>query len=653
MRLPCLLLSALAASVAAAEPVLPVEQFFREPVVRSVQLSPDGRHLAFLTTLGTGRVGIALTDVETGKIEPLVATTDENIAFYHWKGSNYLVYGGDFGGNESTALRGIDLQARRVVPLAESFRERYADLADFATVVDWLKFDPNYVLVVGRSGQGTYSGGLYLINVRTGARTKVSGADEPDIEDVQVDHSGALRVRTRLSGNDELHEVRNDAKSLWFAAGRTPAEDASVQYAARWESLGFAADNETLYVLTRGETDTGALRTYRIRSRELGPVLFQSPDGEITDLEMSYDRARLYGVRYVTDRPHYHWFDPQREHLQTVIDNSLPGTFNYVANTSQDEKVLVIVALTDRQAPSYYLLNLRKSEFKLIYQPARAPLQPMQVVTYAARDGLVIHAYLTLPADRQGKRVPFILNPHGGPYGIRDEWGYNSEVQFLASRGYAVLQPNYRGSGGYGLKFLKAGQGEWGRRMQDDLTDAVQWAIAQGIADPERVAICGASYGGYAALAGVTFTPELYRCAVNYVGVSDLAILNRHTFVGGRDTRIYFEKWVGNDLKSMRERSPVNFVERIQVPTLHAYGENDPRVDIDNWKRLKAQLDQFNKPYEFLRVETEGHGFRKEENRILFYRKVETFLATNLRDYPGTVKILPTKVLELPAKETK
>jgi dipeptidyl aminopeptidase/acylaminoacyl peptidase len=653
MRAPCFLVSALAAGVYAAEPVVPLEQFFREPDVRSVQVSPDGRHLTFLTTLATGRVGIALTDVETGKIEPLVTTTDENIGFYHWKGSNYLVYGGDVGGNESTALRGFDLQTRKVVPLAESFRERYANLANFARVIDWLEFDPKHVLVAGRSGTGSYWGGLYLLNVRTGERNRVSDDDEPDLEDAQVDHTGALRVRTRLSGNDELHEVRKDDKSLWFVAGRTPVEDASVQYAARWDSLGFASDNETLYVLTRGETDTGALRTYSVRSRELGPVLFQSSEGEITDLETSYDRTRLYGMRYMTDRPHYHWFDPWREHLQTVIDNSLPGTFNFVSNTSQDEKVLVVVALSDRQAPSYYLLNLRKPEFKLIYMPAGAPLRPVQEVTYTARDGLVIHAYLTLPAGSQGKRVPLILNPHGGPYGIRDEWSYNPEVQFLANRGYAVLQPNFRGSGGYGLKFLKAGQGEWGRKMQDDLTDAVHWAIAQGIADPERVAIYGASYGGYAALAGVTFTPELFRCGVNYVGVSDLAILNRHTFEGARSTRIYFEKWVGNDLKSMHERSPVNFVDRIRVPTLHAYGENDPRVDIDNWKELKGQLDKYQKPYEFIRVDAEGHGFRKEENRLKFYRAMETFFAANLVDYPGKVKVLPTKVIELPAREQK
>ena len=245
-----------------------------------------------------------------------------------------------------------------------------------------------------------------------------------------------------------------------------------------------------------------------------------------------------------------------------------------------------------------------------------------------------------------------VVLSHGGPW-ARDTWGFDGEVQFLASRGYAVLQPNYRGSGGYGLKFLKAGQGEWGGKMQDDLTDAVQWAIAQGIADPDRVAIVGASYGGYAALAGVTFTPELYCCGINYVGVSDLLILNRHAVEGDRGTQLYFEKWVGSEARSMHARSPVNFVERIQVPTLHAYGENDPRVDIDNWTRLRAKLDKLAKPYQFLRVDSEGHGFRKEENRIRFYKEVDVFLATNLRDHPGRVKILPTKVLELPAKESK
>jgi dipeptidyl aminopeptidase/acylaminoacyl peptidase len=226
-------------------------------------------------------------------------------------------------------------------------------------------------------------------------------------------------------------------------------------------------------------------------------------------------------------------------------------------------------------------------------------------------------------------------------------------VQFLANRGYAVLQVNYRGSGGYGQRFLLAGKHEWGRKMQDDLTDAVHWAIDQHIADPERVAIYGASYGGYAALAGVTFTPELFRCGVNYVGVSDLAVLNRHTYGGDRGTGLYFADWIENDAKSMRERSPVNFIERIRVPTLHAYGENDPRVDIDNWKELKGQLDKYQKPYEFIRVDAEGHGFRKEENRLKFYRAMETFLAANLVDYPGKVKVLPTKVLELPAREQK
>ena len=281
-------------------------------------------------------------------------------------------------------------------------------------------------------------------------------------------------------------------------------------------------------------------------------------------------------------------------------------------------------------------------------------VQPMQPVSYPARDGLTIHGYLTLPAGAAGHRVPLIIHPHGGPYGVRDEWGFDPEVQFLASRGYAVLQPNYRGSGGYGLDFLLAGRHEWGGKMQDDLSDGVKWAIAQGFADPARVAIVGASYGGYAALAGVTFTPELYCCAVNYVGVSDLNIIAGYGEGNGRRhgmDRTFYSKWIGDDATYRHDRSPVNFVQNIRVPTLHAYGENDPRVDIDNWKRLKAELDRYNKPYEFVREDNEGHGFRHESARVSFYRRVEEFLAKNLA-HAGQVEVGPTKVIDLPAKDT-
>lgn len=662
MRVLCLLFCVLATGTFATEPpaqtparpdsLIPIEHFFVEPDLSGVQVSPEGKHLAFLTTLGTGRVGIALMDLATGKIEPLVAAQDENYGEFLWKGPDHIVFGGDLGGNESLALRSIKLSNRKVVSLAESYRERYSDRANQASVVDSLRFDPYHLLIFGNQDVGSWNFRLFRLDIRTGDRTAQPYEPALDTTDLTFDNAGNTRTRIRYSGEKALFEHR-PINGTFSPIREFPANGVG------WKAVAFAADNENLYLLTHDDTDTNALRVFNTRTRALGPVLFNSPDGEINRVLLSWDCTRLYGVLYTTDKPHYHWFDVARAKLQAQIDASLPGTFNEVVSATPDEQLLVVYATSDLSPGAYYLLDRRRTALMQIgrinshLDPAK--LRPMQPITYPARDGLVIHGYLTLPAGAEGQRVPLILNPHGGPYNKRDVWGFNPEVQFLASRGYAVLQVNYRGSGGYGQRFLKAGMHEWGRKMQDDLTDAVQWAIAQGIADPGRVAICGASYGGYAALAGVTFTPELYRCAVNYVGVSDLSIFNRfaNEYGAGRDTRIYFSEWVDNDLASLHARSPVNFVERIRVPTLHAYGENDPRVDIDHWKRLKTQLDKYHKPYEFLRVETEGHGFRKEENRLRFYRAVETFLATNLREGSATVEIKPVKVLELPARETK
>ena len=291
-------------------------------------------------------------------------------------------------------------------------------------------------------------------------------------------------------------------------------------------------------------------------------------------------------------------------------------------------------------------------QFKRIREIDPRTMAPMEPVTFAARDGLALHGYLTRPLGRTGQRTPLILHPHGGPFGVRDSWGFNPEVQFLASRGYAVLQVNYRGSGGYGREFLNQGKQQWGRAMQDDLTDAVKWAIAQGYADPARVAIYGASYGGYATLVGLTLTPELYRCGVNYVGASDLDITFKNrgddAYTTGDDFS-YQREWVGATAEWRAATSPVNFVQNIRVPSLHAYGEQDPRVKIDHWSRLEAQLKKFGKPYESVTQKRQGHGFREEKASLGFYGTLEKFLAEHLGP-AGNVTVGETRVIDLPAK---
>ncbi len=642
---------------AAPPPLIPLEVLFADSQMRSVQLSPDGSHLAFLTTLGTGKIGIALMDLQSGKIEPLVAAKDENIKFYVWKGNDRIVYGGDLGGNESNALRAITLSKRKAIELANSHQANIDDNADTASILDNLKFDNQHVLIIGRKGVGTWTGGVYLLDVQYGDRAKAPGADVEGAFGLMADNTGLIRCLDRLQEKNVNHYIRTNLKSDFTKVASSPA-DTAIE-APTWQPILFGADNQTLYVITRELGQTDRLRAYDVANRSFLPGLDYPLEGEFDSLVMSWDRSKLLGVYTTTEKRNVHWFDAGRAALQAKIDGALPGTVNFIASSSADDQVHVLVSTSDRQTPVYYILNLlnpAKGRPAIMMLGSANPnlhaedLRPQMPISYQARDGLTIHGYLTLPAGAEGKRVPLIVHPHGGPYGIRDVWGFDPEVQLYANRGYAVLQPNYRGSGGYGTEFLLAGRREWGGKMQDDLSDGVKWAIAQGYADPARVAIVGASYGGYAALAGVTFTPELYCCGVNYVGVSDLTIITSHARVAGSE-RLFQKNWIGDDSTYLHDRSPVNFVQNIRVPTLHAYGENDPRVDIDHWKRLKAELDRYNKPYEFVREGNEGHGFGNENARVRFYRQVEDFLARNLTRN-GKVNVGPSEVIDLPAKGT-
>jgi len=641
MHLRCLFFCVLATGAFATEPptqtparpdsLTPIEYFFVEPDLSDVQVSPDGKHLAFLTTLGTGRVGIALMDLATGKIEPLVAAQDENYGEFLWKGPDHIVFGGDLGGNESLALRSIKLSNRKVVSLAESYRERYSDLANQANVADSLRFDPHHLIIFGNKDVGSWNFRLFRLDIRTGERTAQPYEPALDTIDLTFDNASNTRTRIRYSGEKALFEHR-PINGIFSPIREFPANDAG------WEAVAFAADNETLYLLTHDDTDTNALRVFNTRTRALGPVLFNSPDGEINRVLLSWDRTRLYGVLYTTDKPHYHWFDVARAKLQAEIDASLPDTFNEVVSATPDEQLLVVYATSDLTPGAYYLLDRRRTALMQIgrinshLDPAKS--RPMQPITYPARDGLVIHGYLTLPAGAEGQRVPLILNPHGGPYNIRDVWGFNPEVQFLASRGYAVLQVNYRGSGGYGQRFLKAGKHEWGRKMQDDLTDAVQWAIAQGIADPGRVAICGASYGGYAALFALGHNPDLYRCGISLSGVTDwVKIYENNADPERKIARQYWIEQIGDpntDESFLRAISPVNFADKITAPVLIIQGKEDHIVPPNQARNMLDALEKAGRKPQSLFLAEEGHGIRRRAARLEEFKCIEAFLAKNL-----------------------
>ena len=657
LTLLCLALALVPTSAESAEKTPappPINAFFGLPGVAQPRLSPNGAKIAFLFP-NEGKLALGVFDRKTNEARLILKGTDESIGLFFWKGDDRIVFSSDVGGNESFFIGSTDLTGKKVLRIVESQPGEFIE-SSAGRIVDVLRADPDRIVV-----QGLFRGGasetsdvvLARVNVKNrGISTVYTYHASDRTGDIVVDRTGALRLRSRHTAKGELiWEHRANDDQPWREIARHPFNG----YAETWRPLSFAADPLTLWLVSREEHDRGALYAYNTRTFERGPAVFVPPAGEIDSLVLNYDESILQGVVYETEKLNYHWFDEGRRTVQASVEAAFPGMEVRITSSSADEKVWLMRVGSDREPGVYFVLDRTAGslvQFKRIREIDPRTMAPMEPVTFAARDGLALHGYLTRPLGHDGKRTPLILHPHGGPFGVRDSWGFNPEVQFLASRGYAVLQVNYRGSGGYGREFLNQGKQQWGRAMQDDLTDAVKWAIAQGYADPARVAIYGASYGGYATLVGLTLTPELYRCGVNYVGASDLDITFKNrgddAYTTGDDFS-YQREWVGATAEWRAATSPVNFVQNIRVPSLHAYGEKDPRVKIDHWSRLEAQLKKFGKPYESVTQKRQGHGFREEKASLGFYGTLEKFLAEHLGP-AGNVKVGETKVIDLPAK---
>ncbi len=629
-----------------AVPQVSVEDLFGTNYVRAAQLSPDGTKVAFLAPSGD-TYGLVLLDLATHAVTNPVHIVDENIRSFFWKGRSHIIFTGLIGGNEVPQVACTDVEGKKVFSILKAQTTKLDFSIYSGDLLSTRREDPGHIYVEGYTTDSNFGNAehstpmgeleplILKVDILNGERTEICPADNGEkigvtVGDFGIDHAGRVRTGFRSKGDTSTFLYRDDSSDVWKSIRTFPAEQNG------WDVLGFTGDDRGVYILDRETSDTGALRVYDPDTNTLGPVLYEVPDGEIDSLIFSPDGKRLIGLRYETEKIHFHWFEAKYANLQAKLDRSFDGLEVAFASISDDENRILIRTYSDRDRGAYYLLDVAKGSLGLVTvvgpKIKASQMAPMQPVTYASRDGLSIHGYLTLPLDRApGSPVPFIIHPHGGPFGIRDSWGFDPEVQFLANRGYGVLQINYRGSGGYGSKFLHAGYQQWGGKMQDDLTDGVKWAVAQGYADPKRTAIYGASYGGYATLAGLVFTPELYKCGINYVGVSDLVELARRKYESDSDARAsFFHDAVGPDHDALYNHSPVNFVERIRVPLLNAYGENDPRVDVAQWTELKAQLDKYHKDYEYIFEKDEGHGFSHQADAFEFYTKVDAFLKKNL-----------------------
>lgn len=611
-----------------------IEDLFRNPELTRMKLSPDGEHVAALASIN-GRRNLAVLDVDGVRAIAVTDARRTDISDFYWVSNERLVYLIDIDGNEAFGLFGVDRDGsdwRELVGPADGIRIFPRQVLP----LDRLEDDPDHILVTDNARRKLYPD-VFRLNVHHGRMAR-EVANPGYVTAWITDHAGV--VRAGIGSTDDPRDLitqvlyRDSADDDWRVLTEFHAFDDHG-----FTPLAFAADNRRLYVRSNVGRDTQALYAYDPDTGELGEPIFEHDRVDVGAIDLAPGDHRLLAVRYDDERPELLAVDAGFGALVRSVDAALPDTVNRFVSISDDERRMLVLASSDRDPGSYYLLD--RAHARLRFYAARMPwISPQAMaaqtpVTIAARDGVRLHGYLTLPPGRDAARLPLILRPHGGPYGIRDRWAFDRHVQFLASRGYAVLQINYRGSGGYGKHFVDIAWRQWGLAMQDDLSDAVRWAVDEGIADPDRVCIYGASYGGYAALAGATTTPELYRCAVSYVGVADLpalyAYLSASPIASGIEA--WFRRAIGDprdDRDRLEATSPINNLEGLDVPLLVVHGRRDPRVPVAQAERLARELARRGIEHELLIEDDEGHGFLKEENNFELYRRLERFLAEHL-----------------------
>lgn len=613
-------------SMRAEVPLIPMKDFFKNAEKTNFALSPNGEYLAFLVPWET-RMNVHVQKIGSDKVTRLTSAKERDISGYFWKNNNRIIYIQDKGGDENFHLYAINIDGSNP-----------KDLTPFekvtVQVVDDLK-ENETEMIIAMNKRNPQVFDVYRINVATGEMEMI--AENPgNITGWLTDHEGKLRIAVTTDGVNTSILYRATEADEWKIVNTTNFKD-------NLSPVMFTYDNKFVYAYSNIGRDKLALIKYDIANNKELEVLYEHPDVDISGLLSSDIRKKITGVSFVTDKRSYHFFDEQRKGLQDELEKKLPGYEVVVSNMSKDETKALVRTYSDKSRGAYYFYNINTKEFFKLADISpwldESLMADMKPISFKSRDGLNIHGYLTLPKDKEAKNLPVIINPHGGPW-HRDSWGFNPETQFLANRGYAVLQINFRGSTGYGREFWQISFKEWGKSMQDDITDGVKWLIEEGIADENRIGIYGGSYGGYATLAGLAFTPDLYACGVDYVGVSNL-----FTFMNSIPPywKPYLEmlyEMVGhpeNDKELLEQTSPVFHVDKIKAPLLIAQGANDPRVAKSESDQMVEALKNKGIDVPYLVKDNEGHGFHNEENRFEFYRMMEDFLGKHLGGRVETV----------------
>lgn len=615
-------------------PLIDRELFFGDPEISYSQISPDGKFISFRKQYnGVLNIWVKKIDAAFDAAKPLTADKRPVVGYFWSRDGKYILYVQDKGGDENFHVYAVD-------PTAKADKESGVPPARDLTDIDGIrayiyavpKNTPNEILIGLNDRDAAYHD-VYKLNLKTGERELLVENTEK-VAGFSFDLKGNLRLATRQTEDGGSEILRIDGDKF------TPIYTTTFEESAF--PTRFHKDGKWFYMNTNKGDDVDLTRLVLFNPETGEEKLVESdPEGKVDFGTAVFDNRtdELIATVYTGDRVRIYPKDKQVEKDLEILRKKLPeGDLRFQSSTD-DMRFHLVVVSRDVDPASVYLYDRKTEDVKLLYR-SRPELKSehlanMKPVRYKARDGMEISAYLTLPKGIEAKNLPVVINPHGGPWG-RNQWGYDSYAQFFANRGYAVLQPNFRGSAGFGKKFLNAGNNEWGTgAMQHDISDGVKYLIDEGIADPERIAIFGGSYGGYATLAGLAFTPELYAAGISYVGPSNLITLLESIPPYWGPFRKIFDKRVGDlenpeDRKRLIEQSPLFSADKIQAPLLVLQGANDPRVKQQESDQIVVALRERGLPVEYIVAGDEGHGFRAEDNKLASNAAMEKFLAKHI-----------------------
>jgi len=613
------------AAAAAAQPVT-IEALAEPPFLTDPILSPDGNRIAARLTMNNKEwIGIWDLGAAPGTPPRLLEQGSYEVRWLRWAGTGRLLIGIQM----VQTVYGIPVPITRILSLDAS-SWTVTGLATGRGILgdDVIFVDPRgaYALVSAQATLVDYPA-VQRIDLATGQATPVQRA-RTGVWNWFADRDGVVRAGVDY-GNDRIkfYYRSGPGEELRRIDSRRYPQDGSVI-----DMIRFVTDSDHGVVVTNAVTGRFAVYDYDFATDTRGAAIFEHEAVDVTTAIMGED-GRVDGVSYEDDRRRTHWINPALQRIQERIDRALAGKVNLILNRSDDGNRILVWSSAADDPGTFYVYDRRARRIEAFASPYSQlddrRFAPVRAVTYRSRDGIDIPAYLTLPPGRPERGLPLILLPHGGPF-IRDSWSFDSEVQFLVSRGYAVLQPNFRGSTGYGRAFVERGYGQLGTGMIDDMEDGVNWLVEQGIVDRARVCIMGASYGGYAAIWAATRGPERYRCAISWAGPTDLRRMIRYDsryVVAHRYIREWRRQLAGEEASDLDAVSPLRLQARLTVPLLIGHGERDARVPIDQSRDLVRVLTRRNFPVESVFYPEAGHSFTKPTDSADFMRRIEAFLA--------------------------